>query len=276
MKTDSIHKIDLSPWRIENEAVVHLDKIETVLPEKLFGKADNFPDRVEKLSDKLNKLQNLLYASKNKALLLVLQGMDTSGKDGVIRNVFAYVSPLGTHAIPFGAPTELEKSHDFLWRVHSKVPALGNLTIFNRSHYEDVLVTRVRGWIKKPVWEKRYEHINNFESLLYDGGITILKCYLHISKQEQKKRLQARLDDPLKNWKLQEADFVDRKFWPDYQAAYQDAISATSTEQAPWYIVPADSKPERDYFIASLLVQTLEDMDLALPKPTFDVKSVKL
>jgi polyphosphate kinase 2 (PPK2 family) len=134
----------------------------------------------------------------------------------------------------------------------------------------------VRGWIKKPEWQKRYEHIRNFESLLHDGGIMILKCYLHISKQEQKKRLQARLDDPLKNWKLQEADFVDRKFWPEYQAAYQDAISATSTEQAPWYIVPADSKPERDYFIASLLVQTMENMNLTLPDPTFDVKSVKL
>lgn len=276
MKAESLHKIDLSPWRIEDKEAVILDKIDTLLPEKLFGKADDLPDRVAKLSERLNKLQNLLYASKNKAVLLVLQGMDTSGKDGVIRHVFSHVSPLGTHAIPFGAPTELEKSHDFLWRVHSKVPALGNLTIFNRSHYEDVLVTRVRGWIKKPEWQKCYEHIRNFESLLHDGGITILKCYLHISKQEQKKRLQARLDDPLKNWKLQEADFVDRKFWPDYQAAYQDAISATSTEQAPWYIIPADSKPERDYFIASLLVQTMEAMNLALPEPTFDVKSVKL
>jgi PPK2 family polyphosphate:nucleotide phosphotransferase len=276
MKAESVHKVDLSPWRIENKATIHLDKIDTFLPDKFFGKADDLSLRVEKLSDKLNKLQNLLYASKNRAVLLVLQGMDTSGKDGVIRHVFSHVNPLGTHAIPFGAPTELEKSHDFLWRVHSKVPALGNLTIFNRSHYEDVLVTRVRGWIKKPVWEKRYEHIRNFESLLHDGGITILKCYLHISKQEQKKRLQARLDDPLKNWKLQEADFVDRKFWPEYQAAYQDAISATSTEQAPWYIVPADSKPERDYFIASLLVQTMENMNLTLPDPTFDVKSVKL
>jgi hypothetical protein len=276
MKADSHHKIDLSPWRVRTKSKVLLDEIDTFLPEKFFGKADDLNERVEKLSEKLNKFQNLLYASKNKAVLLVLQGMDTSGKDGVIRHVFSHVSPLATHAIAFGAPTELEKSHDFLWRVHSKVPALGNLTIFNRSHYEDVLVTRVRGWIKKPVWEKRYEHINNFESLLHDGGITILKCFLHISKQEQKKRLLARMDDPQKNWKLQEADFVDRKLWPDYQAAYQDAISATSTEQAPWYIVPADSKPERDFFIASLLVQTLEDMELALPEPTFDVKSVRL
>lgn len=276
MKTESLHKIDFSPWCVAHKAAVNLKNIETTLPEKLFGKTEDLHERVEKLSEKLNKLQNLLYASKSRAVLLILQGMDTSGKDGVIRHVFSQVSPLGTHAIPFGAPTELEKSHDFLWRVHSKVPALGNLTIFNRSHYEDVLVTRVRGWIKKPVWEKRYEHIRHFESLLHDGGITIIKCYLHISNHEQKKRLQARIDDAQKNWKLQEADFTDRKLWPDFQAAYQDAISATSTEQAPWYIVPADSKPARDYFIASLLVQTLEEMNLSLPEPAFDVKNVIL
>lgn len=269
-------KIDLSPWRIPYATKFRLDEFDTTPPDELMFDDDELKHHQTKLEDKLNKLQSLLYSSKSKAVLLILQGMDTSGKDGVIRRVFSHVSPLGMHAIAFGAPTEVELRHDFLWRIHNKLPALGDITIFNRSHYEDVLVTRVRGMIDKATCEKRYKHIEHFESLLTDNNIVVLKCYLHISRAEQKKRLQSRIDDPAKHWKLQESDFTDRKLWPDFMAAYQDAIAATSTKQAPWYVVPSDSKPHRDLFIANLLVQTLTRLDLPLPKPTFSIKKVKL
>ena len=160
--------------------------------------------------------------------------------------------------------------------MHDKVPGLGELVIFNRSHYEDVLVTRVRGLVDKSICEKRCRHIEHFESLLHDSGTIVLKCYLHISKHEQKKRLQARLNDPQKQWKLQPSDFADRKHWPSFMQAYEDAISATSTEHAPWYIVPADSKPHRDLFIAALLVQTLEQVHLHMPKPSFSLNDISL
>jgi PPK2 family polyphosphate:nucleotide phosphotransferase len=262
------------PWRVKPNSSFSLEEVTTRPPE-----ADDFDAdgaALKTLFDKLNKLQATLYAGKTRGLLLVLQGMDTSGKDGVIRHVFSHVSPLGVHAQAFGAPTEEEKRHDFLWRIHSKVPGRGDMVIFNRSHYEDVLVTRVRGWIKPKTVQSRYKDIVNFEAMLQDEGITVLKCYLHISKKEQKKRLQARLDDPHKHWKLQASDFEDRVLWPDYMQAYQDALSATSTENAPWFIVPADSKPYRDYFLAELLVHTLEEMKLSMPKPTFDLSKVKL
>ena len=269
-------KMDFSPWRIAHGKKFSLADIDTTPPEELNVDDDQLEHHQMKLADKLNKLQSLLYASKTKAVLLILQGMDTSGKDGVIRHVFSHVSPLGMHAVAFGAPTEIEKRHDFLWRVHNKLPPLGDMTIFNRSHYEDVLVTRVHGWVDKATCENRYKHIEHFESLLTDNDTVILKCYLHISRAEQKKRLQSRIDDPSKHWKLQPSDFEDRKLWPQFMTAYQDAIAATSTKQAPWYIVPADSKPHRDLFIASLLVQTLHQLDLHMPEPTFSINKVKL
>jgi PPK2 family polyphosphate:nucleotide phosphotransferase len=228
------------------------------------------------MGEKLNKLQSTLHAAKTKGLLVVFQGMDTAGKDGVIRSVFSHVSPLGVRAEAFGVPTELESRHDFLWRIHAKAPARGEMVIFNRSHYEDVLVTRVRGWIDEKTCQKRYNNILHFESLLQDAGITVLKCYLHISKSEQKKRLQARLDDPRKHWKLQPSDFDDRRLWSKFTQAYEAALSATSTPESPWYVVPADSKPDRDSFVAGLIVQTLENMKLKLPKPSFDLSKVKL
>jgi len=268
--------LDLSPWRVAHNARFRLDAFDSGVPE-IFPSDDNaLTHQTRKLSDKLNKLQATLHASRSRGLLLVLQGMDTAGKDGTIRHVFSHVSPLGVRAVAFGAPTSNELSHDFLWRVHDKAPALGELVIFNRSHYEDVLVTRVRGLIDKATCEKRYRHIEHFESLLHDSGTVVLKCYLHISKHEQKKRLQARLDDPHKQWKLQPSDFADRKLWPQFMTAYEEALAATSTTNAPWYVVPADSKPHRDLFIAALLVQTLEKLDLKMPKPTFSLRDVRL
>jgi PPK2 family polyphosphate:nucleotide phosphotransferase len=231
---------------------------------------------IGELSAHLNKLQLRLHASSERGVLLVLQGMDTSGKDGAIRNVFSHVSPLGVRAEPFSAPSDDERRHDYLWRVHAKTPRRGELVVFNRSHYEDVLVTRVRGWISKSVCERRYEHIRHFERMLSDEGITIIKCYLHISKQEQKQRLQARMDDPDKHWKLQASDFEDRRLWKDYIEAYEDAIAATSTDHAPWYVIPADSKLYRDYFLMTLLVETLDVMKLKPPAASFDLKTARL
>ena len=263
-----------APWKIQTDDRFQLSDISTRLPEKLAK-----PDEAKLLSglfERLNKLQNTLYAAKSRGLLLVLQGMDTAGKDGVIRHVFTHVSPLGVRAQAFAAPTEEEKRHDFLWRIHSKVPALGEMVIFNRSHYEDVLVPQVRGWLKPAQIEKRLAHIRHFEALLHDEGITVLKCYLHISKAEQKKRLQARIDDPQKQWKLQASDFEDRKLWPAFMKAYQQTLAATSTAQAPWYIIPADDKSDRNRFLAELLVATLEDMKLKMPTATLKPGSFKL
>jgi PPK2 family polyphosphate:nucleotide phosphotransferase len=263
-----------APWKIQASDKFSLAAVSTHLPKDSFGDGD--AKITKSLFDRLSKLQTTLYAGKSRGLLLVLQGMDTSGKDGVIRQVFSHVSPLGVRAQPFAAPSEEEKQHDFLWRIHSKLPAKGEMVIFNRSHYEDVLVPQVRGWLKPPVLQKRLEHIRNFEAMMMDEGITVLKCYLHISKAEQKKRLQARLDDPQKQWKLQASDFEDRKLWPTFMKAYQQTLSTTSTKEAPWYIIPADDKSERDRFLAELLVATMEGMNLKMPKPTLKPGSFKL
>jgi len=263
-----------APWKIQASDKFRLADVSTRLPKDSFASDDAKQSKA--LFERLNKLQTTLYAGKSRGLLLVLQGMDTAGKDGVIRHVFTHISPLGVRAHAFAAPSEEEKHHDFLWRIHSKLPGKGEMVIFNRSHYEDVLVPQVRGWLKAPVLEKRLTHIRNFEALLLDEGITVLKCYLHISKAEQRKRLQARLDDPQKQWKLQASDFEDRKLWPSFMRAYQQTLSATSTKQAPWYIIPADDKSERDRFLAELLVATMEDMNLKMPQATFKPGSVKL
>ena len=238
------------------------------------------PAAMQQYAGDLGELQERLYAESKggsqRRLLLVLQGMDTAGKDGVIRHVFTHVSPLGVRAHAFAAPSEEEKRHDFLWRIHRELPAKGEMVIFNRSHYEDVLVPQVRGGLKPSEIEKRLVHIRHFEDMLQDEGITLLKCYLHISKSEQKKRLQARLDDPQKQWKLQASDFEDRQRWGDFMQAYAQTLSATSTQDAPWYVIPADDKSDRDRFLAELLVATLEDMDLTMPKPSLKLGDYSL
>ena len=264
----------LAPWKIQTDDRFQLSDIATRLPEKL-EKADE-AKRLKALFDRLNQLQTMLYASKSRGFLLVLQGMDTAGKDGVIRHVFSHVSPLGVRAQAFAAPSEEESRHDFLWRIHSKLPGRGEMVIFNRSHYEDVLVPQVRGWLKPAALQKRLAHIRHFEAMLHDEGITVLKCYLHISKGEQKKRLQARLDDPDKQWKLQASDFEDRKLWPRFMKAYQQTLSATSTPSAPWYVVPADDKSDRNRFLAELLVATLENMNLKMPAASVKLGNFKL
>jgi PPK2 family polyphosphate:nucleotide phosphotransferase len=233
-------------------------------------------ERTQKLGERLDHLQGLLYAAKQRGVLLVLQGMDTAGKDGSIRHVFSHISPLGVRAEAFGAPSAEELSHDFLWRVHLKTPRLGEIVVFNRSHYEDVLVTRVKGLISRETCEARLQDIKAFENLLHNQGVQVIKCFLNISKSEQKKRLQERLADPHKRWKLQPSDFEDRKLWGQFQQAYQDAISASSTHESPWYVIPADSKHYRDYCLTGLLVHTLEGMDLQVPRVKYDFSSTVL
>ena len=222
---------------------------------------------VATLNRKLEALQELLYAEGKHKVLIVLQAMDTGGKDGTIRRVFEGVNPQGVKVASFKVPTQEELSHDYLWRVHKEAPGNGQIVIFNRSHYEDVLVVRVHKLVPPEVWKKRFDQINRFEQLLAENGTTILKFYLHIDLDEQKERLQARLDEPDKNWKFSLGDLKERKLWPDYMQAYEDVLSKTSTKYAPWYIIPANRKWYRDLVISSVLVKTLEGLKMKFPEP---------
>lgn len=213
---------------------------------------------LQQLGQQLDDLQDYLYAARQHSVLVILQGMDTSGKDGTIRDVLGFIDPLGCLVQSFKAPTEIERDRDFLWRVHQVVPPVGMVTVFNRSHYEDVLVARVKKLVPEAVWEKRYSHINHFEQLLADNRTLVLKFFLHISKDEQQARLQARADNPDKAWKLAPSDWEDRKLWDAYQQAYWDAISRCHSEQAPWYIISADRKWFRNLAIAQVLLHHLE------------------
>lgn len=229
---------------------------------------------IAKLNDKLEALQELLYAEHKHKVLVVLQAMDTGGKDGAIRRVFDGVNPQGVRVANFKVPTREELDHDYLWRVHKVTPGNGEMVIFNRSHYEDVLVVRVHNLVPPAVWKKRYEQINQFERLLAENGTTILKFYLHIDMDEQKERLQARLDEPDKRWKFSLGDLEERKLWPDYMKAYEDVLSKTSSDYAPWYIVPANRKWFRDLVISSVLVDTLESLDMKFPVPDENLDNV--
>ena len=220
---------------------------------------------VATLSAELDELQNLLYADRRFKLLVVLQGTDTSGKDGTVRGVFARTSPLGVHTVGWKAPTEAERDHDYLWRIHQKMPGAGEIMVFNRSHYEDLLVPVVNGWITPEQTQQRYRQINDFERLLAQSGTVIIKCMLHIGSEEQKQRLQERVDDPEKHWKFSLGDLEVRKQWPAYQQAYEDLLHETSTPWAPWTVVPADSKTHRNLMIATIVRDTLKALGLRYP-----------
>ena len=222
---------------------------------------------LDTLSLELDELQNLLHAEGRRKVLLVLQGTDTSGKDGTVRWVFSRTSPLGVRVAAFKAPSLDEQAHDFLWRCHAVVPRTGEIGVWNLSHYEDVLVPVVEGWIDKKATQRRYAQINDFERLLTETGTVVLKCLLHIGKDEQRERLQERIDDPAKHWKFSMGDLDARKKWDSYQRAYARALDATSTDHAPWYVVPGNSKTHRNLMIAQLLVKTLKDMTLSVPPP---------
>ena len=219
------------------------------------------------LNAQLVELQQVLYAEHKHKVLVVLQAMDTGGKDGVIRKVFSGINPLGIHVASFKAPTVAERDHDYLWRVHERVPGKGEMVVFNRSHYEDVLITRVERWIDDRTAKRRFRQINDFEAMLVEEGTIILKFFLHISKDEQKQRLQDRLDDAAKTWKFNPGDLAAREKWGDYQRVYEDAINATSSPHAPWYIVPADRNWVRDVYVCSVLVATLSNLKMRYPDP---------
>ena len=242
---------------------------DTKADRKRFAEAA-LPKSIARIAD----LQYLLWAENRRALLIVLQGMDTSGKDGVVRHVFSGVNPTGVRVTSFKKPSEIELDHDFLWRIHAATPARGEIGVFNRSHYEDVLVVRVHGLVEEKVWRKRYDTINVFEQVLADGGTTILKFFLHISRDEQRERLKARLDDPSKHWKFQPSDIEERKKWDDYQSAYEDALSTCSTDPAPWFVVPSDRKWYQRWAIGEIVRETLEKMDPKTPKVRIDLSKI--
>ena len=243
-----------------------------------FGSGEKERDRetTAKLATELDALQNLFYADKRFKLLVVLQGTDTSGKDGTIRGVFGQMSALGVHTVGWKAPTEPERAHDYLWRIHQQVPGAGEVMLFNRSHYEDVLVPVVSGWITREQTAQRYAQINDFERMLTETGTVIVKFLLHISKDEQRVRLQERLDDATKHWKFALGDLDARKHWEDYQTAYGDAVAATGTKWAPWTIVPADSKTHRNLMIATVMKQVFEGMKLRYPAGDPALKNIKV
>jgi PPK2 family polyphosphate:nucleotide phosphotransferase len=226
--------------------------------------------------EQLSDLQEVFYASQKKAMLIVLQGMDTAGKDGTINHIFSGVNPQGCDVAPFKVPTPLEARHDFLWRVHAQIPPRGMINIFNRSHYEDVLAPRVHKLITLKEVRRRLDEINSFEAMLHGNDVVILKFFLHISHKEQQARLQSRLDDPDKHWKLAESDFKERLFWPQYEQAYNDLISATSRKNAPWFVIPADHKWYRNVAISQIIVDTMRSLKLQYPAPTMDPSKIKL
>ena len=259
-------RIDVSRYRVDEDKRVHLDKIETRSTGDFGGSKTDGETMLASLTKRLAKLQEIFYAQGKHRLLIVLQAMDTGGKDGTISHVFGKVNPQGVKVASFKKPTDLELAHDYLWRVHPHTPANGEMVIFNRSHYEDVLVARVRELVPRTVWKRRYAHINAFEKMLADEGTTILKFFLYISKKEQKERLQARIDTPEKHWKFDLNDLAERKRWDDYVAAYEEAIQRTSTKHAPWYIVPADRKWYRNLVVAQAVVDRVEALAPSYPQ----------
>jgi len=231
---------------------------------------------IQKHIQKMQELQYLMYAERKHSLLIVLQGLDAAGKDGVVRHVLTGMNPSGCVAVNFKQPTANELAHDFLWRVHPHVPAKGLVAIFNRSHYEDVLVARVHNLVPEKVWSKRYDQINDFERLIWtENNTTILKFFLHISKQEQLARFKKRLDDPARQWKISESDYSEREFWNDYTEAFEDVLTKTSTDRAPWFIIPSNHKWFRDLSIAQIITRKMEEMDMQMPKPIANLAAIR-
>lgn len=260
-RLDGEKKIKLDRWRPNDDGGVDRATAEAAMPE---------------LHRRMLDLQERLYAGRERSLMIILQGRDASGKDGTIKHVMGGFNPLGTRVHAFKAPNELERAHDFLWRIHHNVPEAGHVAIFNRSHYEDILVPAVKGSVDHGLLERRHEHIRNFEALLVDAGVEIIKCFLHISRDEQRERLQERLDNAEKRWKFDPADLQARADWDLYGAAYEGIFRHTSTEQAPWYVVPADRKWFRNYLVANIVVATLERMDLRYPPPPAGLEHLRI
>lgn len=232
-------------------------------------------DEIKEFRKRLWTLQELLYVERKRSLLICLQAMDTGGKDGIINHVLGAMNPQGCRVAHFRQPSPEEAAHDFLWRAHLVAPARGEVVIFNRSHYEDVLVARVHDLVPRKVWSKRYDRINEFERSLFDSGTEILKFYLHISKDEQLERFKARLDDPTKQWKISDADYTEREFWDEYTVAYEKVLSRCSTRRAPWFVIPANHKWFRDLAVGRIVVEHLESLGLKYPKPTVNIARIR-
>jgi PPK2 family polyphosphate:nucleotide phosphotransferase len=263
----------LSQYRV-NPKKFSLKEFDAADKSERTGNKQQDQQLLAELATEINALQDILHAEGKRKVLLVLQGMDTSGKDGTVRHVFSECDPLGIRVASFKAPTSEELAHDYLWRVHQQVPKKGELVIFNRSHYEDVLIVKVHDWIDEAECKRRYQQINDFERLLAETGTVIIKCFLHISKEEQKERFEERLNDPTKSWKFNPGDLEERALWPKYMTAYENALKATSTEHAPWYVTPADSKTNRNLLISKILLSALKDMQLAYPPTPEEFKTI--
>ena len=239
------------------------------------GKAD-YEEQFGILQDQLQEMQKMLFAENKHRILVVMQAMDTGGKDGCIKHVFSHIDPQGIHVRSFKKPSEEELSYDFLWRVHSKVPHRGQLVVFNRSHYEDIIAVRVKKLFPEEVWKRRQRHVIDFERMLAEEGTTIVKIFLHISRKEQKRRLEMRLKNPVKHWKFNPDDLADRARWDDFMVAYEDVMSKTSTEFAPWFVVPADRKWYRNLCVARIMLDTMKKLDMKLPKIDWDPGSIRI
>ena len=251
-------------------------KLSDIDPDDTHGtEKEDAASRLEKNLERLSVLQYLLYAEAKRSLLVVLQGIDAGGKDGTIRHVMSGLNPQGVQVTPFKAPDGEEKRHDYLWRVHRAVPEWGKIGIFNRSHYEDVLIVRVHNLVPKSVWFQRYDQINDFERMLSENGVRIVKFLLYISKDEQAKRFRERLEDKTKNWKFSPDDIKEREYWNDYIRAYEEALRRCSTKDAPWYVIPANRKWFRNFAISEIIRETLQDMDLKYPKPSADLSNIQ-
>ncbi|HEY4440608.1 MAG TPA: polyphosphate kinase 2 family protein [Candidatus Elarobacter sp.] len=259
---------------VEPGEQVHLDRIDPDFTGKFDSEEDAQGELTERL-ERLDKLQYRLYAENKRSLLIVLQAMDAGGKDGTVRHVFSGMDPQGVYVHRFAEPTAEEKAHDFLWRAHRAAPAVGQVGIFNRSHYEDVLIVRVHDLVPKDVWSKRYDRIVEFEKTLAQADTQILKFFLHISKEEQLKRFEQRLDSPDKQWKISEADYTERAYWDDYMRAYEDALEKTSTDRAPWYVIPSNHKWFRNLAVSRIIYETLKDLDPQPPAPHVDIEAIR-
>jgi PPK2 family polyphosphate:nucleotide phosphotransferase len=255
----------------------HKIKLSRIDPDDTGGTTkENAQERFSELREKISELQQILHAEHQRSLLLVFQAMDTGGKDGAIKDLCAGLNPAGLELTSFKAPSTEERDHDFLWRIHQAAPGKGMIGIWNRSHYEDVLIVRVHKLVPRKVWKARYDQVNRFEEILAGNGTTIVKFMLHISKDEQKERLQARLDRPEKWWKFNVGDLKERACWSDYQEAYEDAVNKCSTKWAPWHIVPANHKWARNLALAEIVLRTLKEMDPRYPKVSFDPRAIKI
>ncbi len=264
----------LDEFLIKTGSKVNLAKIDAGFHGE-YESEDAAQDELNRYCERLTELQALMYAEDKNSLLVVLQAMDGGGKDGTIRHVMSAWNPQGCSVVGFKVPTAEELAHDYLWRIHKVTPGKGHITVFNRSHYEDVLVVRVHNLVPEEVWSKRYDEINAFERELTNSGTTLVKFFLHIDKEEQLKRFRDRLDEPDKQWKISDSDYTEREYWDDYQAAYMEAISKCSYRYAPWYVIPANHKWFRNLAVSQILVETLEGLKMKYPAPTVDLAMIK-